>query len=104
MFPVFNGLILYAMDMALTPRILEEANNLGFQAVMLGIWDPRSQKELTFVKRLIEKYKATLALALIIGNEGLAFHRYRLQDLHAAARLLQMKRAQLLSPSAPVSL
>ncbi|RMH32260.1 MAG: exo-beta-1,3-glucanase [Nitrospirae bacterium] len=85
----FNGLILYAVDVRVTPLILEEAIHTGYQAIMLGIWDPRSRQELRLAKHLIEKHQSALAFSLIIGNEGIAFHRYRVHDLNAAARWMR---------------
>src|SRR5207244_4559100 len=44
--PAFNGLVLYGYEKEVTPAILAEAQALGFRAVLLGVWDPRSQAEL----------------------------------------------------------
>ncbi|MBS1807447.1 MAG: hypothetical protein JST84_04570 [Acidobacteria bacterium] len=95
--PVFDGLVLYGYDKGLTPRLLSEAKQLGYRAVMLGIWDPSSEEEIADTAALAKQYDQALALAICIGNEGINFNRYSLNDLSAAA----IKLRRLLGPRVP---
>ena len=77
----FDGLILYAYHPMVTPRILWLAEQHDFRAVMLGIWQPRSAAELDGVIALTQRYRETLQLAIVVGNEGINFGRYEFGDL-----------------------
>lgn len=93
--PAFDGLILYAYDPAVTPLILEGALRHGYRSVLLGVWDPRSEDEITGIATLVTKYQNDLALAACIGNEGIAFNRYTLSDIQRATdRVDLLLRAQ----------
>ncbi len=81
--PAFDGLILYSYDKDLTPRIFLEAKQLRYRAVLLGIYQ-FSDEELKGTAELVRKYSGDLALAVVIGNEGLNFNRYKAEDLTAA--------------------
>lgn len=83
--PGFDGLVLYAYQPGLTPVIVAAAADLGYRAVLLGIWDPKSAVERDGVARLARQYGHRLALAVVIGNEGINDNRYDLADLRAAA-------------------
>jgi exo-beta-1,3-glucanase (GH17 family) len=86
--PVFDGLVLYGFDEALTPGIVEQASALGYRAVLLGIWNPKSDAEVAGIADLIRRYCDRLALAVCIGNEGINDNRYTIEDLeHARDRL-----------------
>jgi exo-beta-1,3-glucanase (GH17 family) len=98
--PAFDGLILYGYDRDLTPIILEEARRARYRAVLLGAWDPRDQAELEGVVDLVRRYRDHLALAVVLGNEGINFNRYREADLIAAASRV----AARLGPRATVPL
>jgi exo-beta-1,3-glucanase (GH17 family) len=87
--PAFDGLVLYSYREDVTPQILQAASELGYRAVLLGIWDPTSVAETEGVARLTERYYGTLALAVVIGNEGIIDHRYGYDDLDAAAERLR---------------
>ncbi len=77
----FDGLILRRFDSRITSTIVREAVYADYQAILLGIWDPRSHDEITGVANLIKTYGKAIALAVCVGNEGLAFNRYTLADV-----------------------
>jgi len=85
--PFFNGLITYSVTSGLeaVPRI---AHELHFRAVILGIWDPLSETEITNVVQAVKKYPGLIG-AVIIGNEGLYSKRYQPQDLEKARRRIK---------------
>ncbi|MEK6202181.1 MAG: hypothetical protein N2A40_07155 [Desulfobulbaceae bacterium] len=85
--PFFNGLITYSASsgMEVVPQIAQE---LGFRAVILGIWDPSSETEIENVIHLAKKYP-TLIGAIIVGNEGLYTRRYQLQDVQRAIQRIK---------------
>jgi exo-beta-1,3-glucanase (GH17 family) len=87
--PYFDGLVLYGYHEACTPRIIALAGELEYEAVMLAVWNPKSADELDGVSRLVELYGEDVACAVIVGNEGLTFGRYQLDDLHLAADRLR---------------
>jgi exo-beta-1,3-glucanase (GH17 family) len=98
--PAFDGLILYGYDRQVTPIILAEAERQEYRAVLLGIWNPKSKRELEDTAELVKRYHKKLALAVSLGNEGLAFNRYTMEDLKRAETQLQ----RLLGPEAQVPL
>lgn len=85
--PFFNGLITYSATngMEAVPKIAQE---LAFQAVILGIWDPSSETELRNVIQLAKKYP-TLIGAIIVGNEGLFTRRYLPQEVQQAMQRIK---------------
>ncbi len=87
--PQFDGLILYGYHEADTPRIVDQAQQQGFRAVLLGIWNPRSAAELDGVIALARQYQDTLAIGILVGNEGLHFGRYEVSDVEFAARRIR---------------
>lgn len=80
--PFFDGLITYSVTSGLE-EIPGIAHELGFQAVILGIWDPLSEVEINNVVRAAKKYPGLIA-AVIVGNEGLYTRRYQPGDLDRA--------------------
>jgi exo-beta-1,3-glucanase (GH17 family) len=98
--PAFDGLILYSFRADLTPSLVAAARDQGFRALLLGIWDVRSEAEIAGTAELIRRYHRDLALAVAIGNEGLNDNRYGLVNLHAARERL----AALLPPDADIPL
>src|SRR5208337_2922018 len=74
-----------------TPRIVAVARQLKFRAVVLAVWDPRSAAELDGVAELACLYHKELALGVLVGNEGITFSRYELEDLTIAADRLRRK-------------
>jgi exo-beta-1,3-glucanase (GH17 family) len=87
--PAFDGLILYDWRAELTPGLLEQAAALGYRAVLLGIWNPRSEAEITGIGELLRRFRDRLSLAVCIGNEGINDNRYRMQDLAQASDRLR---------------
>jgi exo-beta-1,3-glucanase (GH17 family) len=97
--PAFDGLILYGFDVALTPSIVEQAADLGYRAVLLGVWDPKSDLEVAGVADLVRHYRDRLALAVCIGNEGINDNRYTIEHLERARDRLRA----LVGASVPVT-
>jgi exo-beta-1,3-glucanase (GH17 family) len=89
--PTFDGLILYGYHEACTPRIVAVAKDLKFRAVILAIWDPKSAAETDGVAELARQYEKDFALGILVGNEGITFKRYELEDLAIAADRLRKK-------------
>ncbi len=87
--PAFDGLILYSYDKDVTPTIIEEASRQGYRAVLLSIWNPSSEEEIIGTAQLARQYHQQLALAIWVGNEGIAFGRYTFKDLRAAVSSMQ---------------
>jgi exo-beta-1,3-glucanase (GH17 family) len=96
--PAFDGLVLYGYHEACTPRILAIARDLKFRVVLLAIWDPKSTAEIDGVAELARQYETELACGVLVGNEGLTFKRYEMEDLTIAAARLKLK----LSKSVPL--
>lgn len=88
--PGFDGLVLYEFRPDLTPGILEQAATLDYRAVLLGIWDPRSEVEIAGTAELVRRWSDRLALAVIIGNEGINDNRYDIADLTYARDRLRV--------------
>ena len=86
--PHFNGLITYSATSGVeaVPAI---AHELGYRAVVMGIWDPLSEVEFRNVTEAARRYPS-LVTAVIVGNEGLYTGRYRQADLRQA--VLRIKR------------
>lgn len=84
----FDGLVLYGYDAGITPSIVAEAVAEEYRAILLGIWNPRSEEELDGTVRLVKTYGKDIALAICLGNEGITFNRYTLTDLVRAAAYL----------------
>jgi exo-beta-1,3-glucanase (GH17 family) len=84
-------LILYGYDRNITPIALSDARRLQYRAVILGIWDPKSRDEILAVAALAREYASSLAVAVCVGNEGLAFNRYAFDDIVQAATLLKQR-------------
>jgi len=84
---------------ACTPRIVAVARQLKFRAVVLAVWEPRSAAELDGVAELACLYDKEPALGVLVGNEGITFSRYELEDLTIAADRLRWKSWGLLAPA-----
>ena len=84
----FDGLVLYGYDERVTPGIVAEAVAEEYRAILLGIWNPRSEEEVDGTVSLVKTYGRDLALAICLGNEGITFNRYTLTDLVRAAAYL----------------
>jgi exo-beta-1,3-glucanase (GH17 family) len=79
----FNGLVTYGADLTALPAL---ATAVGFEGMLLGVWDPKSEEEL---KKAEESAKERIVLGLVVGNEGLMTHRYRFADLQKAIERLK---------------
>ena len=103
--PAFDGLILYGYHEACTPRILAVAKELKFRAVLLGIWDPKSAREVDGVADLVRQFGNDFALGVLVGNEGITFKRYEPDDVKIAADRLRTKipRTVPISTSEPLA-
>ncbi len=86
----FQGLVTYSSGGGLeaVPAI---AADLGFRALVLGVWDPTSQQELAAAVRLARRWPQ-LVVAVAVGNETLLAGRHSWPLLRAAMHQL---RAQL---------
>ena len=100
--PAFDGLVLYDYRPDVTPGVLEQAAALGYRAVLLGIWDPRSDGEIAGTAALIRRWGDRLALAVVIGNEGINDNRYQMADLERARDALR-ERLGPLGVTVPIS-
>lgn len=71
--PDFQGLITYscANGGELVPEI---AQRLGFRAVILGIWDPTSTKEIAAAQAMAHRFPS-LVIGIAVGNETLLANR-----------------------------
>ena len=96
--PAFDGLVLYGYHEACTPRILAVAKDLKFRAVILAIWDPKSAAEVDGVAELVRQHEKDFALGVLVGNEGITFKRYEIEDLTIAGN-----RLRALPSSIPIS-
>jgi len=81
----FNGLITYEFDEKLTPAILSAAHELGYRGALLGLWNPKARREIEAAAETIRQFHSKLALAVVIGNEGLIDNRYTTADIEQAA-------------------
>lgn len=71
--PDFQGLITYSCGNGgeLVPDI---AQRLGFRAVILGIWEPTSAKEIAAAVAVARRFPK-LVIGIAVGNENLLAHR-----------------------------
>jgi exo-beta-1,3-glucanase (GH17 family) len=76
----FDGLVTYGSE----DRVYRFARELGYKAMILGVWDPTSEAELGIAEAA---GKDAFVVGFAVGNEGL-HRRYEIDDLMAAmARL-----------------
>ena len=87
--PEFDGLVTYSSARGLD-AVPVVARQLGFRAVVLGVWDPSNAEELS---RAIASARQSpgIVIALALGNEGLFFERY---DASTLARAFARARAE----------
>jgi exo-beta-1,3-glucanase (GH17 family) len=85
--PSFDGVITYSSTSGIeaVPMI---AHDLGYRAVIMGIWDPTSEEEIQQVFSAVKKYP-TLISAVIVGNEGIFTKRYLPEDVQQTVRRLK---------------
>ena len=81
----FNGLITYSLESILAeiPKIAKES---GFKAVIMGIWDIHSQRELDNAIKMRE-----YADGYCVGNEGINERRYELEELRKVIDYVKAK-------------
>jgi hypothetical protein len=85
----FDGLSIYECGPN-APALVDVARSLGYRAVLMTVWDPRSESELATAASIVSEQGSALALAVSIGSEGLMEKRYTLADVESArAELLQ---------------
>lgn len=87
--PVFDGIILYGYHRYSTGRLVGTAVDLGFRAIILGIWQPRDFGEVAGVADIVRAYHRRVAIGVIVGNEGITFGRYEPDDVRYAAEFLR---------------
>jgi exo-beta-1,3-glucanase (GH17 family) len=85
----FTGLVTYGSSSIMGREFLTMAESLGFQGVIMGIWDPSSPNEL---KNAIDAADLPIVLGYSIGNEGLYTNhdRYSIEELCAAMAGLRL--------------
>jgi exo-beta-1,3-glucanase (GH17 family) len=83
----FTGLITYGSSGIMGKQFLTIAQSLGYQGVIMGIWNPRSQDELNNAKNAAS---LPIVLGYGVGNEGLSGPRarYSIADLCSAISAL----------------
>jgi exo-beta-1,3-glucanase (GH17 family) len=88
--PHFDGLVTYASTRGLD-AVPAVARELGYRAVVVGVWDPADPDELA---RAFESARSAreVVIALALGNEGLFFERY---DAAALARAFARAREEV---------
>jgi exo-beta-1,3-glucanase (GH17 family) len=72
----FAGLVTYGADQA----IHQVAQEIGFQGLILGVWDPTNSEEIAYAE---EAAQYDVVTGYVIGNEGL-YVRYDYETLQAA--------------------
>jgi exo-beta-1,3-glucanase (GH17 family) len=83
----FTGLITYGSAGIMGKQFLTIAQSLGYQGVIMGIWNPRGQDELN---NAIHAAGLPIVLGYSVGNEGLSGprDRYTIADLCSAISAL----------------
>jgi exo-beta-1,3-glucanase (GH17 family) len=76
----FTGLITYSADGLMGRDFAELASTLGFEGLIIGVWDPKNKGELTSARNCRD---IPIVLGYSIGNEGYP-KRYTYQQLKAA--------------------
>lgn len=77
--PDFDSLITYSCSNGLQ-QVPAAAEKLGYLAVIIGIWDPKSETEIQNAVRLAKKHPR-LIRAISIGNEGIYAKQYAPADV-----------------------
>ena len=63
----FTGLITYGGSEAFVRQLVAEAETLGFQGMIIGVWNPESARELATAQAVS---KSPIVLGYCVGNEG----------------------------------
>jgi exo-beta-1,3-glucanase (GH17 family) len=82
----FTGLVTYSSAGRLGNELPVLAKSAGFQGLIMGIWDPINQEELTAAE---SASKNSIVLGFCVGNEGL-HKRYETAELSAALENLRL--------------
>lgn len=81
----FDGLVTYGTDIMEEIKALPQiAEDIGFEGIILGIWDPNNENELADA---IEAGQHNIVLAFVVGNEGFQI-RYNYESLAKAMEML----------------
>lgn len=83
----FQGLITYSCADGVE-EVPAVASALGFRALILGIWDPLSEREFSNAKRLVAAYPQ-LIVGISVGNETLLAERHEWPVLRASIQRLR---------------
>ena len=83
----FDSLITYSCSNGLE-HVPAAADKLGYLAVIVGIWDPKSEIEIQNAIRLAKKYPK-LIFAISIGNEGIYAKHYTPADVEKTMLFLR---------------
>jgi len=81
----FTGLVTYSSSGVLGRELPALAESLGFQRLIMGIWDPFNQEEIAVADAAAE---LPIVLGFCVGNEGLR-KRYEMPVLSAAIQSLR---------------
>jgi len=94
--PYFDGLVTYSVT-AGHEHVPAVAADLGFRALIIGVWDPTDAGEIEAAVRLARAYPGLVA-AVAVGNEGLFWRRYDWPTLERA-----LARVEEALPGVPVT-
>lgn len=83
----FDGLITYSCADGVD-KVPDVAKALGYRALILGIWDPLSEREFRNAQRLVSAYPQ-LIVGVSVGNETLLAQRQQWPVLRAAIQRLR---------------
>jgi exo-beta-1,3-glucanase (GH17 family) len=85
--PYVDGLITYSTANGLED-VVELADKADFRAIILGIWSPTDKNEVTMAVTLARQYPK-LVRAIVVGNEGLFWKRYKWQDVQKTIKQIR---------------
>ena len=83
----FDGLITYSCADGVD-KVPAVAKALGYRALILGIWDPLSEREFSNAQRLVKAYPQ-LIVGISVGNETLLAQRHEWPVLRASIQRLR---------------
>jgi len=85
--PYFSGVVTYGVKDDPHGFIPQIAQELNFHAVILGIWEAKSKDEIQLAIEQTRQYPVIKAIC--VGNEGLHFNRYSINDLIEAIKIIR---------------
>ncbi|MGD9974710.1 MAG: hypothetical protein AB7S77_16740 [Desulfatirhabdiaceae bacterium] len=91
--PHFDGLVTYA-GVNGVEKVPEIAHELGFRAMIMGIWNPASEIEVQHVIETVRRYPKLIA-AVIVGNEGIYAKHYQPADVEKTVRTIKTRYPEL---------